>query len=69
MSTRRQALSRLSAAAAVTAFPGLVAAQSDWPNKPIRLIASSSPGSSTDVVSRLIADGLSQRLGQPVVVE
>lgn len=69
MTTRRQALSQLSAAAAVTAFPALASAQDSWPNKPIRLIASSSPGSSTDVVSRLIADGLTQVLGQTVVVE
>jgi tripartite-type tricarboxylate transporter receptor subunit TctC len=41
----------------------------DYPNKPIRLIASYSPGSSVDIIARLIANSLSQQLGQQVIVE
>ena len=46
-----------------------VAAQADWPGKPIRLIVGFPPGSSPDVAARALAPGLIQALGQPVVVE
>jgi tripartite-type tricarboxylate transporter receptor subunit TctC len=48
--------------------PGLTAAQ-DYPAKPVRLIAASSPGSGPDVISRLLAQKLTERLGQQVIVE
>lgn len=38
-----------------------------WPAKPIRLILTAPPGSSIDVLGRLIAEQLRERLGQPVV--
>jgi tripartite-type tricarboxylate transporter receptor subunit TctC len=44
-------------------------AQSDWPNKPIRIIVPYGAGSSPDVIARLMGDKLSNRLGQPVLVE
>ena len=40
-----------------------------WPTKPIRLIAPQAPGGGPERVIRGIANGLSQRLGQPVVVD
>ncbi len=40
-----------------------------WPAKPIRLIVSYPPGGVTDVVARLVAQPLSDALGQPIVVE
>lgn len=43
--------------------------QSAYPNKPIRLIVGFSTGGSADTVGRALAEGLSTRLGQPVVVE
>ena len=46
-----------------------VAAAQDFPNKPIHLIAGFPPGGSVDAVARIIAEGMSQNLGQPVVVE
>ncbi len=54
-------------AAAVTAAP--VMAQSDYPNRPIRLIVPFPPGGSNDVVSRMIATQLSEKLGKQVVVD
>jgi hypothetical protein len=41
----------------------------DYPSKPIHFTVSFGVGSSTDIVSRLLAQRLSERLGQPVLVE
>jgi tripartite-type tricarboxylate transporter receptor subunit TctC len=40
-----------------------------WPAKPIRFLMSAGPGSSIDVVGRVLADRIKDPLGQPVVVE
>jgi tripartite-type tricarboxylate transporter receptor subunit TctC len=49
---------------------GPAAAQSgSWPDHPVRLIVPFPPGSSSDIVARIVAQGLSGKLGQPVVVE
>jgi tripartite-type tricarboxylate transporter receptor subunit TctC len=57
------------AAAAVVAgsVPG-VQAQA-WPTKPIKIIVPFPPGNTMDIMSRLIAPKLQERLGQPVIVE
>jgi tripartite-type tricarboxylate transporter receptor subunit TctC len=44
-------------------------AQSDYPNKPIRLIIGFPAGGSTDIVGRAVAQRLGERLGQTIVVE
>ena len=44
-------------------------AQSDYPNKPVRLIIGFPPGGSTDIVGRITALKLSERLGQQVIVD
>ena len=43
--------------------------QTDWPQKPIRLISPFSAGSSVDIMARLISPPLTKLLGQAVVVE
>jgi tripartite-type tricarboxylate transporter receptor subunit TctC len=58
----------LKAAGLLLALTTAVAAQ-DYPNKPVRLIIPFPPGGSNDVVGRLIATHLSDRLGKQVVVD
>ncbi|MFY9138284.1 Bug family tripartite tricarboxylate transporter substrate binding protein [Zwartia sp.] len=51
------------------AFAGVSVAQDVYPSKAIKLIVPLGAGGATDVVARVVAAKLSQRLGQPVVVE
>ena len=44
-------------------------AQATWPIKPIKLVVPYGPGSSPDVIARIVAEKLSPQLGQPVVIE
>ena len=46
-----------------------LAAQTNWPNKPVRLVVGFTPGSATDVTGRVFADKFSQAWGQPVIVD
>jgi tripartite-type tricarboxylate transporter receptor subunit TctC len=41
----------------------------DWPQRPLRIIVPFGPGGTTDVVARIIGQGLQQRFGQAVVIE
>jgi tripartite-type tricarboxylate transporter receptor subunit TctC len=64
--------SRLLATATLAALfllPVAAAAQAAWPAKPIRMLVGSPPGGPSDIVTRLFAEHLSQRLKQPVTVE
>jgi tripartite-type tricarboxylate transporter receptor subunit TctC len=45
------------------------AAAQDWPAKPVKIMVPFGPGSTPDVVARLIADHLQKTLGQPFVIE
>jgi tripartite-type tricarboxylate transporter receptor subunit TctC len=58
----------LLAASGTLLLPGLARAQA-WPTRPITMVAPLAAGSSVDIVARVVADGWSARLGQPVVVE
>jgi tripartite-type tricarboxylate transporter receptor subunit TctC len=44
-------------------------AEQTWPTRPVRWIVTLGPGSGADISARLLADRLSQRWGQPVVVD
>ena len=63
--TRRLVL----AAAGVLAAPGVLRAQAQWPDRPIRAIVPFAAGGTTDVVARVVAEAASQVFGQQVVVE
>ena len=47
----------------------LPASAQDWPTKPVKIVVPFGPGSTPDVVARLIADHLQKKLGQPFVID
>jgi len=65
---RRRFLRFAAGAAALPVVSDLTWAQS-YPTKPVRLIIGIAPGSSPDILGRLMAQWLSERLGQPFIVE
>ncbi|HMJ40847.1 MAG TPA: tripartite tricarboxylate transporter substrate binding protein [Pseudolabrys sp.] len=60
------AFASLAVAAAMTASP---AHAQNWPTKPVTVIVPFAAGGNTDVAARIFTDRLSQRLGQPFIVE
>jgi tripartite-type tricarboxylate transporter receptor subunit TctC len=51
-------------------FPILQPAGAEtWPNEPIHIVVPFTQGSATDVVARIVAEAMSQNLGQPVIVD
>jgi tripartite-type tricarboxylate transporter receptor subunit TctC len=54
--------------AGAMAFAGAAAVAQDYPAKPVEMTVLFPAGSSADVVARLLADGMSRQLGQPVTV-
>ena len=59
----------LTTAAASLGLVSTAHAQGAYPNKPIRLIVPFTPGGVTDTSARLIADQMTKRLGQQIIVE
>ncbi|WP_416222566.1 Bug family tripartite tricarboxylate transporter substrate binding protein [Variovorax paradoxus] len=56
-------------ALALAAGMAAAATEAPFPSKPVRIIVQYQAGGSTDILARLVAEGLSKRLDQPVVVE
>lgn len=63
------AISRLSAALLLAAgLAGTVTAQ-DFPSKPIRIVVPYAAGGATDIIARQISVGLTEQLGQPIIID
>src|SRR5215510_7202282 len=60
---------RVVLAATALAAPFVARAETTWPNKPIRIVVPFNPGGAIDALVRVIADGLTSRLGQQVLVD
>ncbi len=59
----------LGAAALATPFLGRAGWAQAWPSKPVRIVVPFNPGGAIDALVRVIGDGLTQRLGQQVLVD
>ena len=75
----RKALKNRNRRTLLTTFGGALAAlalcwssaapAAEWPSKPVSLVVPFAAGGTTDVLARALAESLSQRIGQPVIVE
>jgi tripartite-type tricarboxylate transporter receptor subunit TctC len=68
MTSRRRFLQRTVATAALLPLPRLARAQA-YPTRPVRILVATAAGGTTDIVARLLAQRVSDKLGQPFVVE
>jgi tripartite-type tricarboxylate transporter receptor subunit TctC len=68
MNTRRQFLRLAASAAILPALPSFAWSQT-YPTKPVRILVGFAPGNAADVITRLIGQSLSTRLGWPFVTE
>ncbi len=66
--SRRKFLHSAATAAAALAAPRVALAQA-WPSQPLKWVVGFPPGGSGDIVARIMAAWLAERLGQPVVIE
>jgi tripartite-type tricarboxylate transporter receptor subunit TctC len=66
---RRRFLQLAASAALLSAAPAVAQAQGGYPARPVRVIVGQAAGSSSDITARLIAQFLSDKLGQQFVVE
>src|SRR5215510_3242367 len=69
MTLHRRQFMHLAASAAALPIVSRVARAQTYPSRPVRIIVGFAAGGATDVVARLIAPWLSDRLGQQFVVE
>ena len=65
---RRQLMGALCLGAAALAGQPALAAEA-WPNRPLRLIVPYTPGGASDAAARMLAAGMSEKLGQAIVVD
>lgn len=66
---RRPLTVAVASALAAALLPLGAAAQTAWPSQPVKIVVPTGPGSSLDLIVRLMGDKLAARWGQPVVVD
>lgn len=69
MKLSRRSFLHFTGVAALPGFCHSAAAQSAYPNRPVRIVVGFAPGGGVDVTARLIGQALSERLGQQFFVE
>src|SRR5215475_11514421 len=69
MSKARRHFLKLAAGAVAAPALARIAVTDDYPSRPIHLVVQIPPGGSPDIVGRLMGQWLSDKLGQPVVVD
>jgi len=69
MNLTRQEILRLAASVVLLSAVSRAASALDYPTRPVRIVVGFAAGSAFDILARLIAQWLSERLGQPFVVE
>src|SRR5580704_7921169 len=69
MKFSRRDFQQLALGLAALPFVAMPASADDYPTRPVRLICGFPAGSGPDIVARIIAQGMSDKLGQSVVVE
>ena len=69
MTTIRRTLLKLAAIGLAAGAAPALHAQTAWPTQPVRMVIPFPPGGPTDLVGRVIAQALSEQLGQNVIVE
>ena len=65
----RRAATALALIAACTATAAQTAAASDWPKGPVRIVVPYGPGSTPDIIARIVGDKLAKRTGQPMMID
>ncbi|HZM47493.1 MAG TPA: tripartite tricarboxylate transporter substrate binding protein [Burkholderiales bacterium] len=66
---QRIAIAALVVIGSALAAPGIAQAQQKFPVKPVRLVVAFTPGGTTDILARMVAPGMSETFGQPLVIE
>jgi tripartite-type tricarboxylate transporter receptor subunit TctC len=69
MRKRLRAVFMLACVAASALAAPLPAFSQDWPQRHIRIIVSFGPGGGADIIGRILAEGMQERFGKPVIVE